>query len=259
MLGGMPALAGAMAGEPEAAARLCQLAAWHPLALELAAKRLAKRIQTPARSANARPVHEFNENLHNRLHQLKTGEGPQDSLEANFALSYDGLDEAGQTRWRALAVFTPTGFGVPAAAALWQVAGAEAEEFLAALEEASLLMPVVAPVPGARYRLHDLLRDYAAEKLRIARDSDAARRAHANFLVSLFGDHFTDDPSSAPEVTLELDNLRAAAEFASQIRDGSLLGQLAYQSRNWQKNIFFTHVTQLKAGAGVQFAAFAVR
>jgi hypothetical protein len=70
MLAGMPAIAAAIAAEPDAAKRLCELAARHPLALELAGKRLAKQIQTAAHVQGGLHLQHFNENLRDRLRQL---------------------------------------------------------------------------------------------------------------------------------------------------------------------------------------------
>jgi hypothetical protein len=98
---------------------------------------------------------------------------------------------------------------------------------------------LVEMVSQNRWRLHDLLREYAALKLNAdPNESDAAHRAHASFLIALFDGHYTVDPSTAPHVALELDNLREAAARAMARSDGSLLATLATKPRNWLYNVF---------------------
>ncbi|MBI5052448.1 MAG: hypothetical protein HZB52_04185, partial [Chloroflexi bacterium] len=97
--------------EIEAAKVLCASCVYHPLALILAAARLRKRLNV------ASPIKTFSDNLKDRLTQLRVDQKGKDaSLEANFDLSYAELNDDQKKRWRALAVFAPTGFATPAAA-----------------------------------------------------------------------------------------------------------------------------------------------
>ena len=234
LLRGVPGLAEPVNREEAAAEALCALCGYHPLALDLAARRLLKRLRD-----SGTPLAAFNANLKDRLAQLKTGEGegPQESLTSNFELSYLDLSEADQTRFRRLAAFAPSGFAPRAAATLWDEVETDARAALDRLEDASLLLP--AEVSG-RYRLHDLLHDYAADKLHAegGSEAEAAHRPLAEFLIALFEAHYTTDPNAAPEVTPELDNLRAAAAWAQTVGDGNLLARLATQPRNWLYNVF---------------------
>ena len=54
----------------------------------------------------------------------------------------------------------------------------------------------------------------------------------------MFNLHFTDDLSTAPQVGLELDNLRTTAAWAGAQGDGELLARLATKPRNWLYNYF---------------------
>ncbi len=105
----------------------------------------------------------------------------KDTLEpvrAAFQISYDLLAPSAQKDWRTLAVF-PGSFEEAAAAAVWQGAELEsARHRLQALVKASL----VEYNPGnARFRLHDLVREYLAGLL----DPEERRETRIRF-----GGHF---------------------------------------------------------------------
>jgi tetratricopeptide (TPR) repeat protein len=110
------------------------------------------------------------------------------------------------------------------------------DEAVARLLDQSLLKG--AGQQGERYRLHDLHDEYALWLLRQQGEEDATRAAFAQFLVQLFAKHKTDDPSTAPWVRDELDNLQAAAHWAKAANQPALLAQLATQPRNWLYNVF---------------------
>jgi tetratricopeptide (TPR) repeat protein len=129
--------------------------------------------------------------------------------------------------------------------------GDEEPEAVAAVERlagASMLEPAPTPLTAltgngrraeaARYRLHDLLAEYAAARLAEAGEREATHRAHAGYLIALFEQHYTGNPSTAPEVALELDNLRAAAAWALESGEGEALARLATKPRNWLYNVF---------------------
>ena len=231
LLRSVPGLGEAVAREPEAAQRLTRLCAYHPLALDLASRRLLRRLRY-----SATPLADFNAQLTNRLSQLHEGDERLQSLRANFDLSYAELSLEEQGRFRCLAVCAETGFTPALAAALWECAPDGALSQLERLSDASLALP---PERAAgRWRLHDLLRDYAFERLCEAGEEHAAQRHLAEWLIALFDGHYTDDPDTAPHVPPELDNLRAAADWAAGVGEGELLARLATKPRNWLYNVF---------------------
>jgi len=231
LLHSIPGLEEAAAREPEAARELVRLCACHPLALDLAARRLLRRVKR-----SAAPIADFNAQLTNRLEQLREGDERLQSLRANFDLSYTELSPADQGYFRRLAVCAETGFTPALAAALWQCDAPEAMGILERLSDASLVLP---PERAAgRWRLHDLLRDYAGERLREAGEASATQRLLAGWIIALFKVHFIDDPDVAPYVEAELDNLRAAADWAVKTGEGELLAQLVTWPRNWLYNVF---------------------
>ncbi|WP_156757310.1 AfsR/SARP family transcriptional regulator [Actinokineospora pegani] len=95
------------------------------------------------------------------------------SVQAAFAVSYEGMDDAGRVAFRRLGAHPGPHLGVHAAAALFDLDVAAAEDALDRLVDASLLLN---DGPG-RHRVHDLLRDYARELLeRDEPDGEAAAR-----------------------------------------------------------------------------------
>ena len=149
----------ALEREPEATERLIAVCKCHPLALSLAASRLLKHLHD-----SNDPVATFTASLDDRLAGLRldiSGD-PLRSLEENIRLSYTDLDEADQNHYRRLAVFASSGFSLEGAAALWGNMLPEARGALERFLDASLIMN--AEVDG-RWRLHDLLQEYAQKQL----------------------------------------------------------------------------------------------
>ncbi len=222
---GLPALLDA---EPGMEDRLIEACCFHPLALSLAAQRLLEK-----RYFWTKPVDGLVQALEHRLDELKRNglTGKDASLRANMDESYRSLNEDEQRCFRALSVFAPTGFGLDVAAAVWQVERTAAGAMVERLVNFSLLRSVENR-PG-RWRLHELLRDYAAEKLAGCGEQPQAETALAEWLIQLFEEHYTDDRSSAPYVALEQDNLTAAARRALESGQGRRLALLATAPRNW--------------------------
>lgn len=219
-------LGDAIKREPDAAIELCELCGYLPLALDIAASRLRKQLHF-----SKTPVATFNQLLTNRLKELQRGANPtrEDSIAANMDLSYADLDDADRRRWRALSVFAPTGFMPRAAATLWGESEPDARTSIEHLQDGSLVMNVE---QVGRFRLHDLVRDYATAKLDECGESDTTNRAHAEFLIALFDENYTAVSLDSP-VAHELENLRVAANWARAKQDSELLARLATAPRNW--------------------------
>ncbi|MBI4789528.1 MAG: tetratricopeptide repeat protein [Chloroflexi bacterium] len=220
-------LGDAIAREPDAALKLCELCGYLPLALDITASRLRKQLHF-----SKTPIAAFNQTLTNRLKELQRGAKRDrlDSVTANIDLSYSTLSDDDRRRLRALAAFAPSGFLPRAAAAVWSQGEGDACASIEHLQDESLVMNAQGV---GRFRLHDLVRDYAAQKLSESGERETASRLHAEFLVKLFDEHFTDDISNAPDVGDELDNLRVAANWARSKHEGHLLALLATKPRNW--------------------------
>jgi tetratricopeptide (TPR) repeat protein/DNA-binding XRE family transcriptional regulator len=156
-----------IADEPGAAEELADACGLLPLALRIAGARLAARSSWQL-SALARRI----SHARHRLDELQSGDL---SVRASLTQSYQALDEPARRAFRLLALLDS------AEITEWQVAALlgtpDAADVVNQLADNSLLSAT--GMDGAdqpRYRCHDLLRDYAAERLsdEPAHEQDAA-------------------------------------------------------------------------------------
>lgn len=187
-----------------------------PLAIELAAARV--RVLSPAQIA-ARLDDAF------RLltASCRTAIPRHRTLRATMDWSHALLGEREQVLLRRLAVFAGS-FGLEAAEAVCAGGPLAVEDVLdgvAALVDKSLV--TMEPAEGeARYRLLEAVRQYGAEKLAAADEERQLRDAHAAHYLAfaervepeLFAGAAT--PAGLARVSVEADNLRAAAEWAER-------------------------------------------
>jgi tetratricopeptide (TPR) repeat protein len=108
--------------------------------------------------------------------------GRDPSMEASIGLSYNLLNPEMQTHWRMLGVF-PDSFDTRAAAAVWEADNDATQGTLSDLVRFSMLDWDEAV---RRYRLHDLMRDFARRKLSEA-ERDAAALSHARHCADVLG------------------------------------------------------------------------
>ncbi|GAB1819603.1 AfsR/SARP family transcriptional regulator [Herbidospora sp. RD11066] len=137
------------AAAPEAARRIVEHCGGLPLALRIAATRLASRPHWTAARLADRLADE-----RRRLDELAVGD--QD-VRARLALGYDLLPQTARTALRRLGLLGPS-FSVGAAAAALDTDPDEAERILEDLVDASLVRA------ADTYRLHDLTRLFAWER-----------------------------------------------------------------------------------------------
>jgi DNA-binding SARP family transcriptional activator/tetratricopeptide (TPR) repeat protein len=147
-----------VAGEPQAAAALVQACGGLPLALRIAGARLAAR---PSWSLGL---------LANRIttarSKLRELESSELSVRASIASSYRELPSAEQRAFRLLAVHGSADFAEWVVAVVCGVPESEGAAILAGLTDRSLVIPLNADATGEpRYQMHDLLREFASEKL----------------------------------------------------------------------------------------------
>jgi predicted ATPase len=185
--------------EGPAVAAICRLVEGLPLAIELAAD-LARTL----------PCQVIADKLGSDLDLLETSSAAvpprHRSMRTVIEASWRLLDGDQQRALARLSVFRG-GFDPAAAEA---VAGAEVA-MLSALVERSL----VDRAEGGRYGLHELLRQFAAERLEAAGDAAATRRAHARHYAGFLRsrhDRLADalDAAVLAEVDPETGNFRAA-------------------------------------------------
>jgi DNA-binding SARP family transcriptional activator len=156
--------AGRISAEPVAAAEIVRLCGNLPLALSIAAARLAANRHWTVEDLRARLARE-----HGRLDELSVGDL---DARANIGLSYAALTPAARRLLRRL------GLTVASSWPEWIVeplAGEPAGRELDQLVEVHLVEPAGRDAAGQqRYRLHDLVADYAAERA-LAEDDDSER------------------------------------------------------------------------------------
>jgi tetratricopeptide (TPR) repeat protein len=139
------------AAEPAATAAILDACGGLPLAIRIAAARLASRPRWTIESVAAKLAAE-----RHRLAELQIGDL---AVRASFELSYDGLPAAAAAAFRLLGLAPPGTLSLAPVAALLDMSVTDAEETLDTLVDAHVLE---GPAPG-QYRLHDLLRLFAAE------------------------------------------------------------------------------------------------
>jgi predicted ATPase len=189
-------------------ARICRLVAGMPLGLLLAASWM--EMLSPA---------EIAAEIENSLDFLEanTRDLPerQRSLRAVFNYSWNLLTEAEQAVFAWLSVFRG-GFTRQAAEA---VAGANLRNLMALVNKSLLRRD---PARG-RYQFHELLRQYAAERLEQTGEGDAARDAHSVYYAD-FLDERKDrmisrtQKQTIAEMSAEMENALAAWEWAVEQR-----------------------------------------
>jgi len=147
------------AAEPEATAELLDACAGLPLAIRICAARLVTRSGWTIRAMAGRLTDE-----HRRLDEMRAGDlAVRASFEVSFTSLPPSTDKQGIDPARAfclLGLWPGPSISSAAAAALFGIPEYSAEDALEVLVDTHLLESV-AP---ARYRFHDLLRVYAAER-----------------------------------------------------------------------------------------------
>jgi tetratricopeptide (TPR) repeat protein len=149
---------GRTAAEPAAAAEIARLCGYLPLALRIAGARLVSR---PAWTISWFATRLRDESR--RLDLLRAGDL---EVRASFALSYDSRDVDEQLAFRLLGLLAGD-FPAWNLAALMETDAYEAERLLEQLADAALVDITGVDATGLiRYRVHDLLRAFATERLR---------------------------------------------------------------------------------------------
>ncbi len=134
-----------VAAEAEAAANLAARCAFNPLALEIAVRRIRQLQEF------SRPIARYFELVRERFPELKMEGAARWDMERVFDLSYFDLNEADRARFRALAIFHPSGFAPEAAAHVWGLELFEALQTLSRFINLSLIQAVRGDLE--RYRL----------------------------------------------------------------------------------------------------------
>jgi tetratricopeptide (TPR) repeat protein len=220
-------------GEPEAVAEVARLCGRLPLALRIAGARLVCR---PAWTISWLAGRLRDESR--RLDLLRAGDL---EVRASFRLSYDSLEEAEQVAFRMLGML-PADFPAWALAAVLGTGADEAERLLEQLVDAALVDIAEVDASGLlRYRVHDLLRDFAAECLRGDGDAESFRRQ----IAGLAGEY-----TGASELALALvrpgSTARAGRLLAGDVVRGDPWGWLAAERLTLTELVGKVHAAGLR-------------
>jgi DNA-binding SARP family transcriptional activator/tetratricopeptide (TPR) repeat protein len=146
-----------VAAEPQAANTLVRLCGGLPLALRIAAARLAARPHWPLRRLVVRL-----EGEHRRLDELVHGEL---GIRSSIAMAYEGLDPPAKKLFRRLGIMEAPDFEDWVCILLLDADEDEAQDTLEALVDVRLVDASRVDEQPVRYRMHDLIRVYARERL----------------------------------------------------------------------------------------------
>ncbi|NIP18555.1 MAG: hypothetical protein GWM87_10630, partial [Xanthomonadales bacterium] len=184
-------------------ARICRLVGGMPLGILLAAGWL--EMLAPAEIAA-----EISQSLDFLETDLRDVPERQRSMRAVFDHSWSLLTEREREVFQGLSVFRG-GFTRQAAQ---QVTGASLRELMALVNKSLLQRD-----PRGRYEIHELLRQYAAEKLEGSEVAEGVRQRHADFYLALAEEAEPELEGAEPAVWLsqldaEQGNLRAALAWS---------------------------------------------
>ena len=197
----------------------------NPLAMEIAARCISLN------HAFSGPVGAYLQRLSISLRSLNVTNDPRLNLFAVFDQTYEHLlSPEEKIKFSQLSVFNSNHFNAKAAAAIWAISEEEAETTILQLQNVYLLRN--ANSRFLRYQLHDLLSEFASEKLPLEEKDEIHQRLFA-WLMVLFAEHALDDIVNAPELAEELNNLRTLVDWAKTKKDGDTLTKLSTIPRNW--------------------------
>ena len=204
----------------DAVTRICRLVDGLPLGIELAAAWV--RTLSPTDIAD-----EISQNLDFLTSKDRSGPARHSSLQAAFNHSWNLLTLEERQVLARFAVFRG-GCDRPAAKA---VAGAGVR-VMAALVDKSILHRAPDSAGRTRFELHEMVRQYALARLQTdAGEEKSTRSRHCAYYAQQLGrrtDAFVGSGMHAAllEVTIDLDNIRAAWAWAVQQRDHQALAQM---------------------------------
>jgi predicted ATPase/DNA-binding SARP family transcriptional activator len=188
-----------------------------PLAIELAAARAA--------IDGAAALQPISDVLHD-LQGYRTGVRRQSTLETTIEWSHSLLSDPEQQLFRRLSVFRG-GF----TAELARSVCGEADDLPRLVDKS--LVAVVHEEP-ARYRLYEVIAEYAAARADAAGEIPLVRERHLDVFVSLAGGHATAAQADIAAIGAEYDNLRGALGAATNTSADAALDLAASLVSYWQ-------------------------
>lgn len=221
--------------------RLCQLTWGMPLAVELAASWITVL-------SCEEIVAEIERNLDFLASSLRNVPERHRSVRAVFEESWNLLDQREREVFVRLSVFRGA-FGREAAE---RIAGASLP-LLSTLVAKSLLKPL----PESRYRVHELLRQYAFEKLSESPENVShARDSHCAYYLDILRERTPDliggrQLEAASEIEGEIDNIRVAWQWAVDRVEAEKLKESVFSlAQYWQfRSRYVEAATALESAA----------
>jgi len=237
------------AGNVEAVDRVCRLLEGIPLAIGLAAARVALW-----------GVQGLAQRLVSTLSGLDRvggagGGDRHDTLTAAVSWSYDLLSPAEQALLRLLGVFAGSIplTAVQRLAAARGIGEAAVMKALAGLLDNSLLQADLASLTGGtpgvepggepggavRYTMHAIVRDFARAQLAAGDEASAVRRDHAEWCLSLIPDPPLGQPPDAKRTmapAADVDNLRASIKWSADHDVALAIDLCCRMVRHWRAN-----------------------
>ncbi len=203
---------GRIQNELEISQSICVLCGHLPLALTLAGAQLADSERWPTIASYQKKLEQ------NRLEMLSRGMSKEDSVRITFEVSYSYLDPIClKPAFAKLGLFAGGTFSLEAVSSLLAIAPEEADLILEQLVDYSLVLSY----GEKRYRFHDLLREYAVEKLQTLSGKDVAESKQR--LVTHYQDYANRFRNNLEILDLERENLLQAISWVqSGVVDRSL-------------------------------------
>ena len=198
-----------LAAEQDSANRIARLCGFLPLALRVAGARLASRPSWRLSWFADRLSDE-----RNRLNLLKVGDM---DIRASLALSYESRTDREKEAFRVLGLMRSSSFPAWNLAVLMGIELFDAEETVEQLVDAELLEVAGVDTLGlVRYRFHDLLRDYARERL-AAEDSGVSQAAALERIVDSYIGMAREASAFLQPGVLQTPNDRAGPPVAAEV------------------------------------------
>ena len=221
--------------ELEALKKLAHRCKFNPLAMEIAARRI-RQFQ-----GMKKPVARYFEIAQAKFSELKIEGDARWDMERIFDISYDGLSQVDQEKFQMLSAFHPTGFSVDAISYIWKSDVSVSRQILSRFINLSLVKVVEMEYEGLeRYRLHDLLDEYATLKLKGSGKYNETKGTLVQWLVDLFDSNYVPSVENMPFILPERDNLLYACEWARGEKQAEILALLTTKTRNW----FYVNFTE---------------
>lgn len=207
-----------------AVVQLCRRLDGIPLAIELAATQVNSMSPVEALERTEAGVA--------RLGKRRASGKRQRSMAAAIDWSHDLLGTSERQLFRRLSVFVGS-FSVESAVAVCaddNLDGLGIAELLSELVDKSMIVALPQPDGRTRYRQLDVIRQYAAERLRQSREVDWTRRRHLCHFLEFAERHgpklFVNPRGPLERLTAEQDNFRSALHWA-QDREPALAVRLS--------------------------------